>query len=343
MTATTVEVCTDSSAWDAYVQRAPGACAYHPWVWKTIIEQTYGHTTHYLAARTGSEIHGVLPLVAMKSMLFGHFLVSLPFVNYGGVLADNDEARDLLLARAAEVAGESGAQHVELRQGAALETGWQATSAKVAMIMRLPQKESELWDALSSRLRNKVRNARKHGLECRWSGSEDLPSFYAVFAANMRNLGTPVYPRSWFENVCRGLADSCRILTLWKGRDPVASTIFTSFRDSAELPWIASIPEARGEYSTILLYWTAMEWAIQHGFRSLDLGRCSPGSGTHRFKQQWKPEEVPLHWYYWLAPGVPLPHLRPDNPKYRLAIRIWQKLPLFVTNRLGPRIVRSIP
>lgn len=343
MSPTSVELCTDSPAWDAYVQRSPSASAYHPWVWRTIIEQTYGHPTHYLAARSGEGIQGVLPLVEMKSIFFGHFLVSLPFVNYGGLLADTNDARDLLLTRAAELARNLGVQHAELRQGAALETGWQATSAKVAMIMRLPQKESELWDALSSRLRNKVRNARKHGLECRWSGSEELPGFYSVFAANMRNLGTPVYPRSWFENVCRGLGDSCRILTLWKGRDPVAATIFTSFRDSAELPWIASIPESRGEYSTILLYWTAMEWAIQHGFRSLDLGRCSPGSGTHRFKQQWKPEEVPLHWYYWLAPGVPLPHLRPDNPKYRLAIRMWQRLPLFVANRLGPRIVRSIP
>jgi FemAB-related protein (PEP-CTERM system-associated) len=343
MTGITVESHSDSAAWDAYVARAPAACAYHTWVWKTIIEETYGHPTYYFAARSNSSIQGVLPLVAMKSILFGHFLISVPFVNYGGVLADTTEARDLLLSRAAELARELGAQHIELRQGTACDTAWHGVTAKVAMIMRLRQKENELWDGLSSRLRNKIRNARKHGLECRWSGAEELDSFYSVFAANMRNLGTPVYPRSWFENVCRGLGERCHILTVWRGREPVAATIFTSFRDAAELPWIASIPEARGEYSTVLLYWTAMEWAIQHGFRSLDLGRCTPGSGTHRFKQQWRPEEVPLHWYYWLAPGASLPHLRPDNPKYRLAIRLWQLLPLFVANRLGPRIVRSIP
>ncbi len=341
--ALTVTTCADSTIWDAYVQRAPAACAYHTWVWKTIIEQTYAHPTYYLAACSNGAIQGVLPLVAMKSLLFGHFLISLPFVNYGGVLAETPEARDLLLSRAAELARQLGAQHVELRQGAACETAWHDTAAKVAMVMRLPPTESELWNTLSSRLRNKVRHARKHGLECRWSGHEELTSFYSVFAANMRNLGTPVYPRSWFENVCRGLGECCRILTLWKGRDPVAATLFTSFRDAAELPWIASLPAARGEYSTVLLYWTAMQWAIQRGFRTLDLGRCTPGSGTHRFKQQWQPDEVPLHWYYWLAPGVSLPHLRPDNPKYRLAIRLWQRLPLFVANRLGPHIVRSIP
>ena len=133
------------------------------------------------------------------------------------------------------------------------------------------------------------------------------------------------------------------MLTLWDGGDPVAGTVITTFRDAVELPWIASLPEERKHYSTVLLYWTALEWAVENGFRSVDLGRCTPGGGTYQFKRQWECEERPLRWYYWLAPGVPLPNLRPDNPRYRLAIRVWQKLPLGVANWLGPRIVRSIP
>ena len=141
----------------------------------------------------------------------------------------------------------------------------------------------------------------------------------------------------------RHLASDARILTLFDEGNPVATTLITNFRELVELPWIASAPEARKQYSTVLLYWTALEWAISQGYSRVDLGRCTPGGGVYEFKRQWQCEEVPLHWYYWLAPGVRTPELRPSNPRFRLAVRVWQKLPLGVANWLGPRIVRSIP
>ena len=170
-----------------------------------------------------------------------------------------------------------------------------------------------------------------------------MPAFYGVFARNMRFLGTPVMPRAWFENVLRETAEQVRILLLCEGDQAVAGTVVTSFRRTLELPWIASLPDSRRNYSTVLLYWTALEWAIQKGFATVDLGRCTPGGGTYEFKRQWNAEAVPLHWYYWLAPGVSIPHLRPDNPRYRLAISLWKRLPLGLTLQLGPRIVRYIP
>jgi len=259
------------------------------------------------------------------------------------VLASSEDAGVALLQRAEEIARTSGVEHIELRQGVPRAHPWQDAAAKVAMVVLLPANEEELWSGLSSRLRNKIRHARKEGFESRWGGSELIEDFYRVFAANMRNLGTPVYPRAWFENVARAVGPEGRILFLTSAGRPVAATFLVTFRDRVELPWIASTPAARGDYSTVLLYWEALAWALRNGYRSVDLGRCSPGSGTHRFKQQWKPEERPLHWYYWLAEGRPLPHLRPDNPKYRLAISVWKRLPLAVANRLGPRIVRFIP
>ncbi|MGH9554545.1 MAG: FemAB family XrtA/PEP-CTERM system-associated protein [Terriglobales bacterium] len=338
-----VQLCSDAALWDAFVHQSPQARIYHLWAWRQIIEATYGHDMLYLAASREETIQGILPLVGMKSRLFGRFLVSVPFVNYGGVLCSDPQVRVRLLDEAVRLAREHRSQHIELRHGEPLDTQWQQVSAKVSMRVNLPGKEEELWNRLSSRLRNKIRHAQKHGLVCRWGGAEQLGDFYSVFATNMRNLGTPVYPRQWFENVFGFLASSCRVLTVCQDRKPVAATILTTFREGVELPWIASTPEARSHYSTPLLYWTALEWAIQNRYRMVDLGRCTPGSGTHRFKQQWLAQEVPLHWYYWLAPGVPVPQLRPDNPRFRLAIRLWQRLPLFVANRLGPRIVRSIP
>jgi FemAB-related protein (PEP-CTERM system-associated) len=338
-----VERCHEPHAWDIYVHLAPTACNYHLWRWKQVIENTYRHPTYYLVARRADAIEGILPLVAIKSRLFGRFLVSLPFFNYGGVVADNGEARDALLAEASVLARSLGARHVELRQGLASDFGWPSVAAKVAMVVPLPHTVDELWDNLSSRLRNKIRSGRKHGFIVRWGGEELVDSFYAVFAVNMRNLGTPVYPRSWFENVFRHAQDNCRMLTLGDGEKPVAATLITTFKDTVELPWIASLPEERKYYSTILLYWTALEWAVQNRYRAVDLGRCTPGGGTYRFKSQWNCEARPLHWYYWLAPGAAIPNLRPDNPRFKLAIRLWQRLPLGLANWLGPRVVRSIP
>jgi serine/alanine adding enzyme len=338
-----VEQCTDPAAWDAYVGTFASASAYHQWAWKQVIEATYGHPTYYLTASADGKTQGLLPLVCMRSWMFGHFLVSLPFFNYGGLLASTVESQRELLGGAVTLAKELGVRHVELRQGAASNMDWQDVSAKVAMIVVLPKAIDDYWSKLSSRLRNKVRHARKHGFQVRWGGSELVSSFYLVFATNMRNLGTPVYPRSWFENVCRLMPNRCRILTLWENEKPVAATILTTFGDKVELPWIASLPDVRKSYATVLLYWTALEWAAQNGYSEVDLGRCTPGGGTYQFKRQWNCEERPLHWYYWLAPGASPPNLRPDNPKYKTAIWIWQHLPLSVANLLGPRIVRSIP
>lgn len=338
-----VSECSGELAWDDYVSRNPAATIYHQYRWKTVIERSFGHRGHYLACQRDGAIRGVLPLVEMKSWLFGKFLVSVPYFNYGGVLADDELSRDALIKKASELAQEVGSRHLELRQGAQIAMNLPDVSAKVAMIVPLPSDKAQYSKMLSSRLRNKIRHAEKHGLECRWGGRELLDSFYSVFAINMRDLGTPVYPRHWFENVLLSMGDQARILSIWEGNAPVAATVLFQFRDTVELPWIASTPEARKHYSTALLYWTAITWAIELGFRKVDLGRCTKDGGTYQFKQQWACEEIPLHWYYWLAPGVAIPQIRPDNPKYRLAINAWKKLPLSVANTIGPKIVRFIP
>jgi len=267
----------------------------------------------------------------------------MPFFSYGGVLADSPEVRSLLLDKATELARELRARHVELRQGPRCDTGWQETQHKVTMEVSLPDRPGPLWDSLSSGMRNKIRYGPKQGLSARWGGMDELANFYPAFAENMRNLGTPVYPSDWFTNLLRCAPESIKVLTIWDGDKTVAGAFLVGFRDTLEVPWSASLPGSRKKYSHILLYWTFLEWAVQHGYRRMDLGRCTRGGGTYEFKRHFRAEERPLHWYYWLSPGVPLPQLHADNGRYRLATRIWQHLPLAVTNDLGPRIVRGIP
>jgi len=338
-----VEICGEPDHWDTYVKTVGIGHTAQRWAWKQAIEETYGHKGYYWVATEGSVVQGVLPLVLIESRLFGRFLVSVPFATYGGVLASNPEAREKLLAAVTELAGKLDVSHVELRQGEPSDCGWVDVSPKVAMVVPLTASPENIWTCLSSRLRNKVRKAEKEGLRWQWGGKEAVDDFYSVFAVNMRNLGTPVYPREWFLNLCRFHPENSQILILRDGDHPVAATFVTWFGDMVELPWIASIAEGQRKYATELLYWTVLKWAAERGFRRLDFGRCTPGGGVHRFKQQWLCQEERLHWYYWLAPGTPVPKLRPDNTSYRWAIKVWQHLPLSVTNRLGPHIVRSIP
>ena len=338
-----VDYCLNPNAWDRYVENKTDAYHYHRWVWKQAIEEAFGHSGHYLAATDGARISGVLPLVAIKSHLFGDSLVSVPFFSYGGVLADNDETQEALLKKASEVARKLGARHIELRQGQKMNGGWHETSAKVTMEVPLPAKADDLWKRISTGLRNKIRKAQKSDLRVEWGGPEAIDHFYPVFAINMRNLGTPVYPKSWFEAICRAVPGKVRVVSLWDGPTVVASAFLVAYRDKLELPWSASVPDSRKKYSHVLMYWTFLEWAIQNGFRCVDLGRCAPGGGTYEFKRHWICEEKPLHWYYWTAPGVPVPDMRPDNKRFKLAIEVWKRLPLAVANQLGPRIVRALP
>jgi FemAB-related protein (PEP-CTERM system-associated) len=338
-----VEICADPLRWDAYVASAPEASNYHRWGWRDAIEETFGHNAYYFSAVDNGSITGVLPLVHIKSRIFGHFLVSVPFFSYGGVLATTPDVAASLTAAAEQLAREVGARHIELRQGREFSTAWTSLTPKVTMEVELPSTVQELSERLSPKMRKRIRFARKNGLEPQWGGSEALAYFYPVFATNMRNLGTPVYPRSWFENICRQFPDQIRILTLLEQGKPVASAFVSIFRDTVELPWAATLPDSRDKFSPLLLYWTLLEWALENGYRRVDLGRCTPGSGNHGFKKRWVCKEKPLHWYYWLAPGAAVPELRPDNPRYRMATQVWKHLPLTVANLLGPRIVRSIP
>ena len=336
-------ICIDQGVWDDYVDRSATASNYHRWAWRQAIEGTYGHRPYYLAATEDGRVQGVLPLFHIKSRLFGTSLVSVPFFSYGGVLASTDAARDSLLETAAGLGRELKVERIELRQGTPSESGWQESSSKVTMEIPLPGRPEELWKRLSTGMRNKIRNGMKHGLRAEWGGLAEIDHFYPIFAANMRNLGTPVYPKAWFQNVFRCAPESVRILTLWDGLDAVASAFLVGFRGTLELPWSASLAESRKKYSQVLLYWTFLEWAIQQGFSRMDLGRCTPGGGTYEFKRHWNCEERTLYWHYWLPSGGAIPQLSPNRGRFHLAVRLWKHLPLPVANGLGPLIVRSIP
>lgn len=338
-----VELWSDPNSWDAYVTSNPASSNYHRWGWREVIEESFRHRPYYLAAVRGRHITGVLPLVHVKSRIFGSPLVSMPFFSYGGVLADDAESREALLCRAQDLAKNIGASHVELRQGESQPTDWLDSTHKVTMELPLPPSTDDLWKGLSSGMRNKIRNAKRNGFRTEWGGIEAVRSFYRIFSLNMRNLGTPVYSEQWFLNMCQRFPREVRILTLWDGVDAVASGFVTCYGNAVELPWSATVPESRKKYSAVFLYWTLLEWAIVRGYRKVDFGRCTKGSGVYEFKRHWGSTERVLHWYYSLSQRDAVPQLHADNPRYQVVTNVWKRLPLGLANFLGPRIVRSIP
>lgn len=333
----------DPQEWDNFVSSVSGACGYCSHVWRAILEKSFGHTTYYLAARDNGILSGVLPLVHMKSLLFGNFLVSLPFVTYGGLLCRDQASARALLDAAEELRGKVGARHVELRHTDDVQLDLPAKRHKVAMVLPLAHGEEEMWTGFNAKLRNQIRKAQKAGLEVVWGGRELLDDFYGVFVRNMRDLGTPVYAKSFFANVLAGLLDNTMIIAVRLQGRPIAAGLLYWHGDTLEIPWASSIREHNGLCPNNLMYWEAIRHGVSLGLARFDLGRSTLGAGTFRFKEQWGARPEGLQWHYILPPGESLPDLTNQNPKYSLAISAWQRLPLALTRVLGPGIVRCIP
>lgn len=336
-----VALAADPAAWDAYVHAHPDASGYHLWAWRRIFEDVFHHEAEYLTARRGDRIVGVLPLVHFDSALFGRFAVSLPFVNYGGVVADDAAAAAALADAAGRSMRARRGRHLELRHDRRRFTALAPKTHKVAMTRPLPARADALWTELDRKVRNQVRKAEKSGLTAHLAGREALDDFYDVFAVNMRDLGTPVYPRRLFDVVLRTFPDRSRLVIVRLGDRPVAGGFTWRWRDRTEIPWASTLREFNHLSANNLLYWQVLQDAIAAGSTVMDFGRSTPDEGTFNFKKQWGAAATPLCWEYDL--DGELPDQSPKNPKFQLAIRIWQHLPVSLATALGPHLVRSIP
>ena len=330
----------DRAEWDRYVGQRPDSAGYHEWAWRAVFERTFRHTCLYLIARGDAGVIGVLPIVEIRSFLFGRTMTSLPFVNFGGVLADSDVAATALLDEASRLSKSRGSRHVELRH---IDRQFDRLPCKQHKVtMRLPL-AAGMWERIDRKARNQVRKAEKSGLSVERGGAELVGDFYTVFARNMRDLGTPVYTRRLFDEVARAFPERARIVVVRLNGAPVAAGFTIRTRGIIEIPWASSIRDYNSLCPNHLLYWHVIETAVAEGVDTFDFGRSTPGEGTFKFKEQWGAQPIPLHWEYLLPEGASLPDQSPKNPKFQLMIAAWQRLPLWMANALGPHIVRSIP
>ena len=327
-----------------YVRDAGAVALSRDPAWLLVLRDGLGHVPYCLEAVEGGRTRGVLALAFVHSWLFGRFLVGLPYLNSGGVVADDDGATRLLIGEARRLADELDVKYLELRHERVLEHPaiTDTVNGKVHMRLPLPRTAGQLWDGFAAKVRNQVRKGRKNALEAAWGGEELLPEFYAVFARNMRDLGTPVYGRRLFQCVLRRFPDRAELCVVRAGKQPVAAALLLHGKGVTEVPSASSLRAFNPTSANMLLYWHLLQRAVERGQTVFDFGRSTPEGGTFRFKKQWGALPVLAEWQYYRRRGE-VSAVRPENPRYQRLIRLWQKLPVCVTRLLGPAIVRGIP
>jgi serine/alanine adding enzyme len=325
--------------WDTFVRAAGDSTVMHLHAWKRVLERAYGHLTLHLAAVEGDDLRGVLPLTLIKAPLLGTHLVSMPFMDYGGVCADGDERAEALLVQAALERARTDRATLNLRYVRAPELGLPRSLAKVTMLLELGPDEEALWRRLPSERRNRIRRAQKHGLTAACHGREALSAFYGVFASNMRDLGSPVHSRHFFQEILDAFPTS-KIVLVTADDQPVGAGLMLIHNGVISIPWVSSLRTFFDRYPNQLLYWEAMRFGIANGHRVLDFGRSSVGSGTFEAKRQWGAAPVQLHWYYHPETATP-----PGEDVKRLGwgTALWRRLPLPVANAMGPWLRKQIP
>lgn len=327
--------------WNTYIDASPKAVFAHHLGWKRVVEETFGHRHYYLMAYRQNQVVGVLPLFMVKSLFFGRYLVTSPFLTFGGLISDDEEAASALVKRAVHIAQETKADYMEIRNERIYSQLPHTKDLYYTLILDISSGEEGVWNAkLKSTARRNVRKAQKAGLEA-VDGHEHIGEFVRINARNMHRLGTPAHGRQFFHNIIK-FFPSAVLLMVRSGREFVGGTLLVPFKDTVLMPWVGSLEEYFESRPNNLIYWEAIKWSIRHGFRFFDFGRSKFDSGTFRFKAQYGAEPVPLFYQYYLNKTGKVPNVDPDATRYRVMTYIWRKLPLYIVNLIGPIIIHEI-
>ena len=333
-----------AARWDAFVRACPQATFFHLSAWQEIVRTVFRHRTYFLFAERDGHIIAVLPLAEVKSRLFGHALTSLPFCVYGGIAAAADageEALALLEAEADSLARQLGVQHLEYRNLQARHADWPRQELYVTFRKEiLPEPEANML-AIPRKQRAMVRKGIKNELVSHIDPNVDR--FFALYADNVLRHGTPALPKKFFQRLKEAFGDDCEVLTVTDpGGRTLSSVLSFYFRDEV-LPYYAGDDLAARELAANdFKYWELMRRACERGCKVFDYGRSKIGTGPYSFKKNWGFEPQPLSYEYRLYKRDSVPQNNPMNPKYRVFIALWKRLPLGVANAIGPHIVRHL-
>jgi serine/alanine adding enzyme len=342
-----ITVCARPGAdWDAFVRSRPAASVYALSGWSQLAQEVFGHRAYFIEARDSAKVLcGVLPLVHQRSLVFGGFATSVPFFNYGGAVSDSSHVAGQLMAAARSLAIELRCKYLESRDVEPHAGDWLVRTDKVSMLLDLPADGAALSKQLGAKLRSQIKRADRESPSVRSGGRELLGDFYELFCRNMRDLGTPVYPRKFFAAILERFPSLCQLVIVDRAGRPAAAGFLVFANGRAEIPWAACRQEDKPAGFNMKLYWEVLCAAIARGCTQLDFGRSTVDSGTYHFKKQWGARPLQLHWHRWernpQSHGAARPASQGRVMQYATAV--WQRLPLPVANALGPLVSPSLP
>lgn len=330
----------DHQRWDQFVEASDTATFFHLSAWQRVIQQAFSHKTYYVYAEQEGEISGILPLVHVKSLLFGNTLISNAFCVYGGIVASNDQAFQELQNYAQKLARELGVDCLEMRNRQQQHPDWPHKQLYVTFRKELDSDHEKNMSAIPRKQRAMVRAGIKAGL----TGVVDtnIDRFYQAYSVSVRNLGTPVFPKHYFQLLKQVFADDCEILTIEHEGRLVASVMSFYFKDEV-LPYYGGGTDlARDLKGNDFMYWEVMHRAVDKGCKVFDFGRSKEGTGSYRFKKHWGFEPEPLFYEIDLVKAQQIPEINPLNPKYQFFIAAWKRLPLPVSQLVGPWLAKDL-
>jgi len=306
---------------------------------------TFGHPSFYLAAEEDGNLVGVLPLTLVKSLVFGRFLVSVPYACYGGICANNDSVRSMLLEKAKKIAKETNVDYLQIRTADSLhDTDFISTSDKVTFEADLSKSLDLYWEnKISNDAKSDVRKALSSGCEVSVGRIEYLNDFYKIFCRRMHDLGSPAYGKNFFENIMKVFQDDAKIVLISRNKKPIGAGFLIVDDQRIEMPWSAALSSDFKYKPNHLIYWKAIQYGFERRCQTFDFGTSNQDSQNAAFKLQWGAGKIQLAWSYHLVRQKKLSGLNPKNPQFSFAIQMWKKMPRFFVDYVGPKLVRGIP
>jgi serine/alanine adding enzyme len=334
----------ESSAWPDSLRASAGFVSLDPW--SDFLNKIYRYPTFRIEAAEGDKITGILAISHIKHPLLGNYLTSAPFASYGGFAFDTQTARDALLDEASHLVRDLSVDYAVVRfdrTDLQPPPGWQQQPIYATYLVDLAQNPETLLPDFSSNHRNHINKSFKRGFTISFGHLDLLDDAYEALARSMHELGSPYHSKEYLKEMAQSLGDRLEFAVLYDEAHALAGAgVFILDHGVATNLHANILRRVRSDYAGEFLYWSAISRYCQRGFRSFDLGRSLIGSGNEVFKLKWKPQVRPLAYWYCLKDGTTIPELNQKNPKFRLAIWTWKRLPAFVVRFLGPSLIRGL-
>lgn len=324
--------------WDDFVSEEKFGSFFHLSKWKTFYEDFFDLETFYFFAHCAGKIVGILPAARVKSYLFGDAIISTPFCVYGGVIGTS-QAKILLINKIKEIATELNVDYIELRQQENfIQEGW-AQNIYVYFKKKIASDEENLKE-IPRKQRAIIRKSLKNELTHKTQNNVD--DFYHLYSTSVRNLGTPVQHKIYYKSLLDYFPDNTNILTVFHKKIAISSVLNFYYKNEVLPYYGGGGEEARHLKANDFMYWALMCEASKQGVETFDFGRSKINSGSYRFKKHWGFEPTPLYYSILPIKTTAMPDLNPTNKKYQLMIQTWKKLPLQISQIIGPFIAKSL-